>query len=77
MSNINDGMVTPRRLTKEQSLTEKRLRLWIEESLDLKFIQPPRPSEQKSTDSPLKKAKEESTDFYFNLESGVLLWYGV
>lgn len=70
-----DGtIITPRRLLREQSVIQRRLRQWIEESLNIKFEEKKIESNPNVLESPQKKLKEESSAFYYNLESGVILW---
>jgi hypothetical protein len=67
------GLVTPRRLQREQSVIEKRLRVWIEESLGIKFEERKTADTSAIPESSMKLSKEESRAFYYNLESGVIL----
>jgi len=69
-ANSLDSPKTPRRVLRELIGSEKVLRQWIEQSLELEFKEK---VVEASHSSPMKKMKEESSSFYYNLESGVIL----
>jgi hypothetical protein len=74
---ISTEILTPR-TQNDQYETEQRLRTWIEESLNIKFEERhgEKPSKLSSlSKNPHKLQKEESSMFYYNLESGYVLWY--
>ncbi len=71
---ISNDILTPR-TRNDQYETEKRLRTWIEESLELRFEEKNQEKQSTIPKSAIKKQREESSMFYYNLESGYILWY--
>ena len=70
---ISNDILTPR-TRNDQHETEKRLRAWVEESLGLKFEEKNHDKQTTVPKSAIKKQREESSMFYYNLESGYILW---
>ncbi|KAL0478906.1 hypothetical protein AKO1_007808 [Acrasis kona] len=67
--NNSESPMTSRRLLRELSSNEKKIRSWIEDALEVEFKDRPDTVHKSAT----KKMKEESNAFYHNLESGVIL----